>query len=206
MDVTAPSRSPRRYCSPACRRRGFPSFPANDGTESNSGMQSGGATLFGRSLPKPGHPWAHRNHPQLIRVPGRALWLCYGSLSRQCVAVGVPRILRTGEERCVGPGDRPKRRTAMLWTTHVTAVHADPKSRRVGLSAAEGSAWTTCGRTARGGFTRVMNGTIPQDRVSGGNGAETLRASTRTHAFGHRVNPQTMDRSVFPFLQRLAPP
>ena len=48
MDVTAPSRSPRRRCSPACRRRGFPSFPAKDGTGSNSGMQSGSGTLFGR--------------------------------------------------------------------------------------------------------------------------------------------------------------
>ena len=41
MDVTAPSRSPRRHCSPACRRRAFPPFPAYDGSSSNSGMQSG---------------------------------------------------------------------------------------------------------------------------------------------------------------------
>jgi hypothetical protein len=47
MDVTAPSRSPRRHMSPACHRRGFPSFPANDGTYSNSGMQSGSGTLVG---------------------------------------------------------------------------------------------------------------------------------------------------------------
>ena len=48
MGVTAPSRSPRRHCSPACRRRGFPSFPANAGTYSNSDMWSRGGTLLGR--------------------------------------------------------------------------------------------------------------------------------------------------------------
>jgi hypothetical protein len=48
MDVTAPSRSPRRHCSPACRRRAFPPFPGNDGTSNNSGMQSRSGTLLGR--------------------------------------------------------------------------------------------------------------------------------------------------------------
>ncbi|MGO8744411.1 MAG: hypothetical protein ACLQNE_00345 [Thermoguttaceae bacterium] len=33
MGVTAPSRSPPRHCSPACRRRAFPPFPANDNDE-----------------------------------------------------------------------------------------------------------------------------------------------------------------------------
>ncbi len=48
MDVTAPSRSPRRHCSPACRRRAFPPFPGNDGTSINSGMQASSGTLLGR--------------------------------------------------------------------------------------------------------------------------------------------------------------
>ncbi len=48
MDATSPSRSPRRHCSPACRRRAFPSFPANGGTYRSSGMQSGSGTLLGR--------------------------------------------------------------------------------------------------------------------------------------------------------------
>ena len=47
LDVHAPSRSPRRRCPPACRRRGLASLRANDGAYSNSGMQSGSGTLLG---------------------------------------------------------------------------------------------------------------------------------------------------------------